>query len=194
MHKHWEVAVLHLDVGVSLVLLLSCSWVADFHDVEFGGSFSGFLLTEAEQRILVGSHICHWHIGESCGITTIKDLLLSFLNEEELHVSADLLVLPGVDSDEVAPGLCCVDTIIHDLTIGKFCFLVKNLCGSSLVVDIGVVDTSFTNNTKSVLVNPLPEANCLLDLALLNLVLSSKVEYLNGRVISGRSAQGNDIL
>jgi hypothetical protein len=92
LHKHWEVTwLLHLEIGRSLNFLLTWSRIANFHDVEFLGLFSSLLFTEAEDVVFVVSSICDRHVGEtSC--KTFKNLLLSLLGEEQLHVAADCLI------------------------------------------------------------------------------------------------------
>jgi hypothetical protein len=60
--------------------------------------FTSFLLTEAEDVVLVISSVSHWHISETGG-ETFKDLLLSFLCEEKLHVAANLLISALVDTN-----------------------------------------------------------------------------------------------
>lgn len=105
LHKHWEVTLL-LDLNISrpLEFGLARGWVTDLHNVKLLGLLSLFTLTETEEGILEGGVVSHWHVSESGG-KTLEDLLLSLLSEKELHVTADLVVWPLEDTNEVAPFL-----------------------------------------------------------------------------------------
>lgn len=107
--------------------------------MEFLGVFSCLLLTEAEKRILVFGGIGHGHVCES-GSESLENLLLSLLDEEKLHMGTNLLVLPLIDSDEIAPFAGGVDAIVHNLAGAELGFLLKDLLwGSICIVDINMV-------------------------------------------------------
>lgn len=194
MHEHWEVtSLLHLKISRPLHLLLSWSWITNFHDVDFLGVFSRFLLAEAEQGVLVLGGISHWHVSE-CGGKTLQDLLLPLLDEEKLHMGADLLVLTLIDSNKIAPFASAVDAVVHDLTGSEFGFLLEDLLGGSRVVDISVVDIGLSNNTKLILTNPAPEPDLFSDFALLHLGLGVQIEYLDDGFGALSGSQGNNVL
>jgi hypothetical protein len=145
--------------------------------VEFLGRFTSFLLTKAENVVLVIGCVGHWHISETGG-KTFKDLLLSFLSEEKLHVAANGLVSSLVDTNEVAPFGRGINSVIHDLACSKFSLLFKDSNRSISIVDVCVVNIGLTYNTKFILTDPSPESNWLINLTLLELGLGVKVEYL----------------
>jgi len=148
LHENWEVTILlNLDIGRPLDLLLTWSWVANFHDMQLLGLLSSLLLTEAKQGILVARRVRDRHVGES-GCKTFKDLLLPFLSEEKLHVATDLVVSSLIDSNEVAPFFGGVNSIAHNLSISKFSFLIEDLGRGSLVLDVTVVDRCLSNDGK----------------------------------------------
>lgn len=150
--------MLHLKVCRSFDFLLARSRITDFHDVELLGAFSSFLLTEAEHIVLVISGICHRHVGEARS-KTFEDLLLSLLCEEKLHVTANFLVGSLINTNEVAPFLRRVDSIIHDLACAEFGFLLKDSSRCVSVVDVGMEDVCLTDNTKFILADPAPESD-----------------------------------
>jgi hypothetical protein len=103
LHQNGEVTVLlNLDFSRSFELLLAWSWVSDFHDVKLLSAFSILLLAEAEEGVPVACDIADRHICESSS-ETLENLLLSLLDEEELHVAANLVVSSRVDANKVAP-------------------------------------------------------------------------------------------
>jgi len=57
--------------------------------VELLGGLTGLLLTEAKEVVFVARYIRDWDVGEASSKTT-QNLLLSSIDEEELHVAADL--------------------------------------------------------------------------------------------------------
>jgi len=68
LHEDWEIALYirrHLNVDASLELLTVRSWVSYLHEVNFLGSFSSLLFTEAENAILVTLNIRERHISEA---------------------------------------------------------------------------------------------------------------------------------
>ena len=144
---------------------------------------ASLLLTEAEEGVLVVRGVGHRHIGEGSR-EALEDLLLALLGEEELHVTADGLVGALVDADEVAPFLGGVDTVVHDLAVGELGLLLEDSGWGVSVVDVGVVDVLFANDTEGVLVDPAPEAHALVDVALLELGLGVQVENLRKSIKS----------
>lgn len=72
MHEHWEVSLSvwrEWDVSILSELLAIRSWVSNFHEVDLLTSFSSFLLTEAEEVVLVASVICDGDVSEASSIT-----------------------------------------------------------------------------------------------------------------------------
>jgi hypothetical protein len=69
--------------------------------MKFLSVFISFLLTEAEQRVLIIIGIRDWHVSESCG-ETLKNLLLFLFNQEQLHVAANGIVSTLIDTNQVA--------------------------------------------------------------------------------------------
>ena len=130
--------------------------------MKFLSVFIGFLLTEAEQRILVIIGVRDWHVSESCG-ETLKNLLLFLFNQEQLHVAANGIVSTLIDTNQVAPFSSGVNSVIHNLAISEFWFLFKDSFWGSGLVDIGVINILFANNTKSILTNPAPVSDWLID-------------------------------
>ena len=194
LHQHWEVTLLlHLQVGRSLDLLLTSGWVTNFHDVDFLGVFTSFLLAEAEQGVLVLSGIGDWHVGES-GCETLKDLLLSLFDEEKLHVAANGLIGSLIDTDQVAPFLGCIDTVVHDLASAELGLLLENRLRGVSLVKVSVINIALADDTKGVLVDPPPEPDGLVDLALLQLGLGVKIEDLNDSFGTLGGSQGDDVL
>jgi hypothetical protein len=194
LHQHWEVTVLlHLQVGRSLDLLLTSGWVADFHDVDFLGAFTRFLLAEAEEGVLVLGGICDWHISES-GSETLENLLLSLFDEEKLHVAANGLIGSLVDTNQVAPFSGCIDTVVHDLASAELGLLLENLLWGIGLVNVGVINICFADDTKGIFVDPSPEPNGLIDLALLHFGLGIKVKDLNDSFGSLSGSQGDNVL
>ena len=194
LHQHWEVTLLlHLQVRGPLDLLLTGGWVADLHDVDFLGVLASFLLAEAEQGVLVLGGVRDWHIGES-GRETLEDLLLSLLDEEELHVAANGLIGSLVDTNQVAPFLGSVDSVVHDLAGAELGLLLEDLLWGIGLVDVGVIDICLADDTKRIFVDPSPESNGLIDLTLLQLGLGVEVEDLNNGLGALSGSQGDDVL
>jgi len=194
LHQHWEVTLLlHLQVRRSLDLLLAGGWVADFHDVDFLGVFASFLLAEAEERVLVLGCICDWHISES-GCETLKDLLLSLFDEEKLHVAANGLSGSLVDTNQVAPFPGCIDSVVHDLASAELGLLLENLLWGIGLVNVSVINIGLSDDTKGIFVDPSPEPNGLIDLALLHFGLGIKVKDLNDSFGSLGGSQGDNVL
>lgn len=155
--------------------------------MEFLGVFSSFLLTETEERVLMLGSISDWHVSETSGIT-LKDLLLSFFNEEKLHVSTDSLIGSLINTNEVAPFSGTVNSVVHDLTRAKLGFLLKDFLWGIGIIDICMVDICLSNYTKSILIDPSPEPDRFIDLTLFHLSLGIQVEDLNNSFGSlGRS-------
>ena len=63
-------------------------------------------------------------------------------------MAADLVVSTLIDSNQIAPLVRGVDTIAHDLSIGKLGFLVKDFGRRCLVIDVTVEYGNFANNSK----------------------------------------------
>lgn len=146
LHQHWEIAILlNLNVSRSFDFLLAWSRVADLHNMKLLYRFTGLLLTEAEQAVLITIRIGHWHICES-GCKAFQNLLLPFFCEEKLHVAANLVVGSLVDTNEVAPLVWRIDAVIHYLCIGELSLHVENLGGRGLIVDVAMIDWCLTNN------------------------------------------------
>jgi len=194
LHQHWEVTLcLHLQVSRSLDLLLTRSWVADFHDVDFLGVFTSLLLAEAEQGVLVLGCICDWHISESGG-ETLKNLLLSLFDEEKLHVAANGLISSLVDTNQVAPFPGCINSVVHDLASAELGLLLENLLWGIGLVNVGVINILFADDTKGIFVDPSPESNGLIDLTLLQFGFGIKVKDLNDSFGSLSGSQGDNVL
>lgn len=99
LHKHREVTgLLHLDISRSFDLLLIRSRSSYLHNVKLLSIVASLLLAEAENVVLVVSSVGHWHVGEASS-ETLKDLLLSLLDEEQLHVAANCLICSLVDTN-----------------------------------------------------------------------------------------------
>jgi len=130
--------------------------------MKFLSVFVGFLLTETEQRVLVIIGVRDWHVCESSG-ETFKDLLLFLFNQEQLHVAANGIVSTLIDTNQVAPFSSGVNSVIHNLTISEFWLLFKDSFWSGGLVDIGMINILFANNTKSVFSNPAPVSDWLID-------------------------------
>ena len=135
--------------------------------MKFLSVFVGFLFTEAEQGVLVIIGVSHWHVSESGG-KTLKNLLLFLFNQEQLHVATDSIVGSLIDTNQVAPLSSGINSVIHNLTISEFWFLFKDSFWSGGVINIGVINVLFTNNTKSVISDPSPESDWLIDFTLLH--------------------------
>lgn len=93
------------------------------------GVLAVFFLAEAEEGVLIASVVADGHVSEGGG-KTLEDLLLSLLHEEELHVAADLIVGSLVDSNQEAPLVRGVETVVHDLAVAKLGLLLEDLLGS----------------------------------------------------------------
>lgn len=130
--------------------------------MKFLSVFVGFLLTEAEQRVLVIIGVRDWHVGESSG-ETLKDLLLFLFNQEQLHVAANGIVSTLIDTNQVAPFSSGVNSVIHNLTISEFWFLFKDSFWSGGFVDISMINILFANNTKSIFSDPAPVSDWFID-------------------------------
>lgn len=157
------------------------------------GALIGLLLAEAEQGVLVVAGISDWHVGEgSC--KPFEDLLLSLLDQKQLHVAANGIASTLIYADQVAPFACGVDAIIHDLTISEFGFLFKDFLWGSSVVDVCVVHVLLANDTKLVLTNPPPESDWLVDFTLLDLCFGVQIENLDDRLCTLSCPQSNDVL
>jgi len=161
--------------------------------VQLLGILVGLLLAEAEQGVLVVADIGDWHVSES-GCKPFKDLLLSLLNQKQLHVAADGIACSLIDSDQVAPFSCGVDIVIHDLTICKLGLLLEDFLRSSAVVDVGVVDVLLADDTELVLTDPSPESDGLVDFALFDFGFGIQIEDLDDSLRSLSSSQGDDVL
>jgi len=161
--------------------------------VELLGILVGLLLAEAEQGVLVVASISDWHVSES-GSKTFEDLLLSLLNQKELHVAADGIACSLIDTNQVAPFSCGVDTVIHDLAISKLGFLLEDFLWGSGVVDVSVVDVLLADDTELVLTDPSPESDGLVDFTLLDFGFGIQIEDLDDSLRSLGSSQGNDVL
>jgi len=145
--------------------------------VELLCSFSCFLLTEAENIVLVVSSISDWHVSKaSC--ETLKNLLLSFLSEEKLHVAADALIGTLIDTNQIAPFCGRINSVIHNLAFFKFTLLLEDSSWGVSIIDVGVEDVCLAHNTELVLTDPFPEPNWLCDLTLFELSFCVKVEDL----------------
>jgi len=103
LHQYWEISILlNLDISSPLDLLLTRCRVTNLHDMQFLCGLACFLLTETEQGVLVTGCISDWHISE-CGSESLQNLLLSFVNKEQLHVTANSAICSLIDSNEIAP-------------------------------------------------------------------------------------------
>jgi hypothetical protein len=153
----------------------------------------GFLLAETEQRILVIISVSDWHVSES-GSETTKNLLLFLLNQKQLHVTANCIVGTLIDTNQITPFSSRINSVIHYLTISEFWFLFKDSLRSICIVDIGVINVLFTNNTKSVLSDPSPESNWFINLTLLNFSFGGEIKNLNNSLLTLRSSQSNNVL
>ena len=138
--------MLNLNISRSFHLLLTGCGVANFHNMKFLDRFTGFLFTETEQTVFVTCIITYRYVGESGG-KTLQNLLLSFLGEKKLHVATNLVIRSLINANQVTPFVRRVNTIVHDLSVGKLGFLVKNLCWSSLIIDIAMINRSLSNNS-----------------------------------------------
>jgi hypothetical protein len=103
LDQNWEVSILlHLDISRFLEFLLVGCWSTNLHNVKLLGVLIGLFLTEAEQGVLVVIGVSDWHISEgSC--KPFKYLLLSLLDQEQLHMAADSMVRSLVDTNQIAP-------------------------------------------------------------------------------------------
>lgn len=157
------------------------------------GALIGLLLAEAEQGILVVAGIGDWHVGEG-GCKPFKDLLLSLLDQKQLHMAADGIASTLIYADQVAPFACGVDAVIHDLAISEFGFLLEDFLWGSSVVDVCVVHVLLANDTKLVLTDPPPESDWLVDFTLLDLRFGVQIENLDDRLCALSCPQSNDVL
>ena len=108
-------------------------------------------------------------------------------------MTTDNIIGTGVDTNKIAPLLRAVNTVVHDLASSKLSLLVKDLGWSSCIIDVGVIDTSLSDNTKSVLSNPFPETNWFFDIALLYFSFGIEIEDLDGGSLTLWSSQSNNI-
>ena len=178
MDEHWVVTIRQLDLGCLLQLFLTGPWVTNLHDAQLRQCLARLLLTEAEQQvdmILFGERNF-----QECGAVAAVDLLaLVPFNVVELDEATGVTFRVLVDTDEVAPGLARVNTVVYDLTRSEPTVLVKDLCRRGLVHDADVEDSGFADNAKRVVINPAPVDDDLLDLNLFDALFLLKVEDLN---------------
>jgi hypothetical protein len=118
--------------------------------VQLLGALSVFLLAEAEKRVLIACVITHRDVGEASS-KSLQNLLLSFLDEEELHVTADGVISSLVDSNEVAPIHLGVQAVVHDLALAELGFLFEHFGWSSGVVNVGMIHVGLAYDTKLIL-------------------------------------------
>jgi hypothetical protein len=157
------------------------------------GALVGLLLTEAEQGVLVVAGISDWHVGEG-GCKPFKDLLLSLLDQKQLHVAADGICSTLIYADQVAPFSCGVDAVIHDLAISELGFLLEDFLWGSGVIDICVVHVLLANDTKLVLTDPPPKSDWFVDFTLLDLCFGVQIENLDDGLCALSCPQSDDVL
>jgi len=158
LHEDWEVTwSLWSNLNLSRLSKFGSSWsrCTDFHDMEILDVLSLFLLGKAEKTILILSIIGDWNVSKASS-TTFEKLLLLSLNEEKLHLAANIFLIWRVKSYQEAPFFRRVKPVRHDLSIDHLSRLVKDLLSSTISVHIQMVDRSLSNNTKLVLSNPFP--------------------------------------
>lgn len=157
------------------------------------GALIGLLLAEAEQGVLVVAGVSDWHVGEG-GCKPFKDLLLSLLDQKQLHVAADGIASTLIYADQVAPFACGVDAVIHDLAISELGFLLEDFLWGSGVINVCVVHVLLANDTKLVLTDPPPESDWLVDFTLLDLCFGVQIENLDDGLCALSCPQSNDVL
>lgn len=161
--------------------------------MELLGILVGLLLAEAEQGVLVVASISDWHVSES-GSETFKNLLLFLFNQKQLHVAANSICSSLIDTNQIAPFSSCINSVIHNLTISEFWFLFKDSLWSSSIVDIGVINILFADNTKSIFSNPTPVPDWFIDFTLLYLSFSGQIKNLNDSLLTLGGSQSDDVL
>ena len=72
--------------------------------------------------------------------------------------------------------------------------MLENLLWGIGLVNVGVVDILFADDTEGVFVDPPPEPDGLVDLTLLDFSLGFEVEHLNDSFGSLGGTQGDDVL
>ena len=70
-----------------------------------------FLLTEAEERVLIVVGISDWHVSEASG-KTLQNLLLFLFNQKQLHVATNSIVGTLVDTNQIAPFSCTINKLM----------------------------------------------------------------------------------
>jgi len=134
-----------------------------------------------------------WHVGET-GRETLQNLLLSLIDEEELHVAADCIGGSLVYSDKIAPFFGGIDSVVHNLALAELGVLLEDLGWSFSAIDVGMINTGLPNNSKSIFLNPFPESHSLIDLALLHFRFCVQVENLDNCLSALSRSQCDDVL
>lgn len=93
-------------------------------------------------------------------------------------MAANRIVSTLIDTNQITPFSSSINSVVHDLTISEFWFLFKDSFWGSSVVNIGMINILLANNTKSVLSDPSPESNWLIDFTLLDFSFSSQIKNL----------------
>jgi hypothetical protein len=103
-------------------------------------------------------------------------------------MTANSIVSTLVDSNQVTPFSSCINSVVHNLTISEFWFLFKDSLWGSSIVNIGVINILFANNTKSIFSNPSPESNWLIDFTLLDFSFGGQIKNLNDGLLALRGS------
>jgi hypothetical protein len=104
--------------------------------------------------------------------------LLFLFNQEQLHVTANGIICSLIDTNQIAPFSSTIDSIIHNLAVAELWFLFKDSLWGGSIVDIGVINILFANNTESIFSNPSPETNWFIDFTLLYFSFGCQIKNL----------------
>jgi hypothetical protein len=146
--------------------------------MKFLSVFTSFLLTETKEWVLVLAIIGDWHVSEA-GCEALKDLLQPLVHEEKLHMAANLAISSLINSYQITPFICGVNSVTHDLSVGKLGLLIKYLCWGCCIVDITMVDRCLTNDSQLGVWDPSPVPHDLIDIELLHFSFRIEIEDLN---------------
>jgi len=111
-----------------------------------------------------------------------------------LHVTADGLIGSLIDTDEIAPLLGGVNSVVHDLACCELGLLFEDLGWWLIILDACVIDIGLTDNTKFVFTNPSPESDSLWDFTLFDSGFGVQIEDLYHCLFTLSSSECDDVI